>query len=540
MKRSLRILLSVMSGIMLSLPWLGFPGWMLFAAFLPLLLLDHFFLVNRSAYKSIAMWSHAFLAFFIWNSLTTWWIMHATLTGAILAVVANSLLMSGVVWLAHLIRRNSAGAMGYLAWIVFWLTFEFFHFHWDIEWPWLTLGNGFADNVSIIQWYEYTGTLGGSLWVWVINIAIFNLLRAYSLTRNYRAVRYQAAFLSALVIIPVGISLIRYFTYTPRGISRNVLLVQPNIDPYSETFDDGAINDKLAGFIRITDNALTPEADYIIGPETVFEQQWEEDKLDMYPAFGRLREYTGTEGKPAIIIGASTYRIYRDPDQVTQTARKSRDGAFWYDVFNSAIFSDHTGRNQVYHKSILVSGVEKMPFRKYLRFLGDVIIDLGGTTGTLGVQPYPTNFIAPNGDQLAPVICYESVFGGYVGRFVRKGAQLIVIITNDGWWKNTPGYRQHFSFARLRAVETRRDIARSANTGISGVISQRGDVLVKTGWWQEDALMAEVLLNDRLTFYVKTGDYIGRISMFVSALLLLYLIATVLKRTKKIRTNSIA
>jgi apolipoprotein N-acyltransferase len=209
-------------------------------------------------------------------------------------------------------------------------------------------------------------------------------------------------------------------------------------------------------------------------------------------------------------------------------------------VYNTAIFSDVTGNYQLYHKSILVSGVEKMPFRKYLRFLDHLIIDLGGTSGTLGVQPYPTNFEAENGDLLAPVICYESVFGGYLSSFVKKGAEAIVIITNDGWWKNTPGYKQHFSFARLRAVETRRHIARSANTGISGIINQRGDVVVQSEWWKEATIKDDILMNKRLTFYVIYGDYIGRISMFVSALLMIYLLATLLIKTKKIRTNPIA
>ncbi len=170
-------------------------------------------------------------------------------------------------------------------------------------------------------------------------------------------------------------------------------------------------------------------------------------------------------------------------------------------------------------------GVEKMPFIKYLGFLGDLVINIGGTSSSLGSQDEPTNFVASDGLQVAPVICYESIFGSYVAKYVQKGAGLIFIITNDGWWKNTPGYKQHFSYARLRAIETRRSIARSANTGISGFINQRGDVLQSTGWWQEAVIQGKLNVNDKLTFYVKYGDYIARISLFVAALLLLYLIS---------------
>ena len=150
--------------------------------------------------------------------------------------------------------------------------------------------------------------------------------------------------------------------------------------------------------------------------------------------------------------------------------------------------------------------------------------DLGGTTGSLGRQMEPTNFVLKNGTKVAPVICYESVFGGYLAQYIRKGAELIVVITNDGWWRNTPGYKQHFSFSRLRAVETRRSVARAANTGISCFINQRGDVFQPTPWWTETAISGEVNLNDEITFYVKYGDYIARVSMFAGALLLLFLI----------------
>ncbi len=130
---------------------------------------------------------------------------------------------------------------------------------------------------------------------------------------------------------------------------------------------------------------------------------------------------------------------------------------------------------QIYHKSKLVVGVEKMPFMKYLGFINDIVINIGGTTGSLGRQKESSNFVADDGTKVAPVICYESVFGEYVASYVKKGAQLIFIITNDGWWKNTPGYKQHMSFARLRAIETRRSIARAQTPefhvlSISGVM----------------------------------------------------------------------
>lgn len=533
MKRSLRYLVSIISGIMLSLPWLGFPGWLLFLAWLPLLLLDGYYVAEKQTEKSVSFWFHAFLAFLVWNILTTWWIVHATAVGAFLAIVANSLLMSAAVWLAHLVRRKSNGIIGYIAWLTFWLTFEFFHFHWDIEWPWLTLGNGFASQVKIVQWYEYTGVLGGSLWILIVNYVLYRLLLAWLNGNKSRQLLTQAVIAVILILVPVILSVVMYNRYEEVSNPRKILIIQPNIDPYSEAFDDGALNDKLTKFLSLAESGLAPDIDYIIGPETVFEQDWDESRLHEYPAFSHLQYLLRVGDNTSLIVGASTYRIFREGEALSGTARHARDGSFAYDRYNTAIFTDPSGEYQVYHKSILVSGVEKMPFRKYLKFLDRFIIDLGGTTGSLGIQPHPTNFKAPNGDLLAPVICYESVFGGYLTRFVRKGAGLIVIITNDGWWKNTPGYRQHFSFARLRAIELRRSIARSANTGISGVINQRGDIGLQTTWWKEEAVVSEVNMNQEMTFYAVYGDFIGRIAMFVSGLLLLFLISVLMRKDKK-------
>ena len=101
---------------------------------------------------------------------------------------------------------------------------------------------------------------------------------------------------------------------------------------------------------------------------------------------------------------------------------------------------------------------------------------------------------------------------------------LIAIITNDGWWKNTAGYKQHFAYARLRAIEQRKAIVRSANTGISGVIDEKGEVLQKSKWNEEVCFSTTIRTNDKVTFYAQFDDYIGRLSVFVAVLLLTLLL----------------
>ena len=118
-------------------------------------------------------------------------------------------------------------------------------------------------------------------------------------------------------------------------------------------------------------------------------------------------------------------------------------------------------------------------------------------------------------------ICYESVYPEHCAEYVRKGAEVLAVITNDAWWGNTPGYRQHLSYASLRAIETRRYIARSANTGISAFINSRGDIMSETEWWETSYLVSDIRLRNDQTFFVRYGDIIGLVCTFMALMLLL-------------------
>jgi apolipoprotein N-acyltransferase len=121
-------------------------------------------------------------------------------------------------------------------------------------------------------------------------------------------------------------------------------------------------------------------------------------------------------------------------------------------------------------------------------------------------------------------ICYESVYGEHCAEYVRKGAKLLTVITNDAWWGDTPGYRQHLSYSSLRAIETRRDIARCANTGISAIINQKGQILESSPWWETAVIRSKINLTDGETFFVRNGDIAGRICSFMFLLLLLAMV----------------
>ncbi len=275
--------------------------------------------------------------------------------------------------------------------------------------------------------------------------------------------------------------------------------------------------------IKLADSTITSSTDFVLAPETALPECWEDSikngGLHLEPLTNFLRKYP----KVSFVAGAITKRKFQKGEALSQTARFSADKNDAYDVYNSALLIDSTFKVQICHKSILVSGVEKMPFQEYFSFLRKYLINLGGASGSFAAASGPEVFQVNGRVKIGPVICFESVFGAQAGTLARKGASVLFVLTNDGWWKESPGTRQHFSYSRIRAIETRRSVARSANTGISGFINQRGDVLRQTKMNTNTAMCAKLNLNNELTFYVQNGDYIGRISLIFSALIVIYL-----------------
>ena len=504
-----KLLLALLSGLLLAFSWpeLGiFP--FLFFAFLPLLMVEDELNNSNDKKKGRKVFWYSFLAFFIFNAITTYWVHHATLFGAIAAFIVNATLMSTAFWLFHKVKNATTNRLGYLSFIVLWISIEYLHLNWDLSWPWLTLGNAFANVPGVVQWYEFTGFLGGSLWVLFINVLLFSLYIS--------ADKKKAMLLPLLVLLlPLFVSYHMYSNFeTENEDTLKVLIVQPNIDPYTDKFNVG-YEKQLADFITLSKTKLTAETQLLIGPETALLEGIWENKLEATYSVRKFRELQKEFPKLNVIVGASTMKMFGHGESKTTTARQVRNEKIYYDAYNSAIFIPDSGLVEVYHKTKLVPGVEKMPFPYLLDPLAKLAVDLGGMSGSLGSSNTLHNFKV-DGVNVRPLICYESIYG----EMNIENSDLITIITNDGWWKNTAGYKQHFSYASLRAIEQRKVIVRSANTGISGIISSNGEILQETNWDEAICIAADVKLNSKPTFYAQFGNYIGRISVFVAFMLM--------------------
>ncbi len=517
MKRIHLLLLSLLSGLMLAAAWPqhGFTP-LIFVALVPLFFVQQHLGDSRRK----GMFWLAWITFFVWNILTTWWIWNSTHSGAVVAILMNSLFMAIIFQVFHISKKwlfNNRRGFGIL--IFYWISWEYFHMNWELTWPWLTLGNVFASKPIWIQWYEYTGVLGGSFWIILANILVFNLIQNYFSKERFRMIVNTILFLLVL-FVPLTFSFFRYAHYKETRQPVNVVVVQPNIDPYTEEYSLPPA-EIIQKNLKLAAEKVNDSTDYIVFPESTIQENIWEGNLRRSQSIRTLKNFIRAYPKLSMVVGASTFRWLKPNEKRTPAARLYRKGLYYY-AYNTAFYLDNSPYVQVHHKSKLVPGVEKMPSWFFLKPLEKYAINLGGIVGTLKEDNHTTVFTnEQTGVKVAPLICYESIYGDFVNKTIRAGANLIFVITNDGWWGNTPGYRQHFLFSVLRAIETRRDVAQSATTGISGFINQRGDILQKTAYWKPAVIADQLNLNSRLTYYVKNGDQIARISAYISVMILL-------------------
>lgn len=523
-KKTMAVLV-IAFALLMSIPYLiPHMGWVALFGFVPLLCMDR--IASICGMKKVWIWHYC--AFVLWNAFTTFWVCNATIGGGIFAVMANAFQMSIIFGTFRLSKKVFKGTLPYILLAAMWIAWERIYFDAEISWPWLTLGNSFARTIRLAQWYEFTGTLGGSLWIWVCNLSIFGIMCSMSdgsiFNWNNKAKIAAAVSISILFLAPITTSLVIWDKYEESNNPVDVAIFQPNFDPYhkfqflSQDQQNAILEDQMKSVLSKRDSSDSSPL-LLLAPET-FTSDVVVNSIDSGKTWRRFRNTLAQYPGANLIYGASATEYIWSEKAPSKTARPAGEGV-WRESRNSALILDGSGRTQIFHKSKLVVGVEKTPYPGFFCKIDDM---LGGVMGRCIGQEEISLLNMNSGDRQIPVgcaICYESIYGEYCTNYVRKGAELMTVITNDAWWGDTPGYKQHLSYASLRAIELRRDIARCANTGISAIINQRGEIVSHTNWWEDDILKGEVNLNDELTFFVREGDIIGRLSVFIFCLLAL-------------------
>ena len=528
--------LALLSGALfvLAFPEIGdlFP--LIFIAWIPLLALEKRIIQDNKPSKKLFL--PVYFAFFIYNLGTTWWIWNADKSGAVLAILANSLLMTLAFQFYHLLHKKLGSNWQLVTFVSTWLCFEYLHFHWELSWPWLTIGNVFAVNPSLVQWYSFTGVLGGSLWILLVTVLLFRIATNTSTNKKRLAVVF-----GTVLFVPLITSLTIYFTKQTSGTTYHVCVIQPNIDPYTEKFS-GSDSEQFNKIISLIRSHAQPNTQLIIAPETALYPNYSLDEKELarfpyssYQFDQSIQALLSNYPSSALLIGAATHAIF--DTQKSNTSKFDEQSGTYSESYNSSILFSQHQKTQIIHKSKLVLGVEKIPFGSLFPFLEKMAVNLGGTSGSLGIEKTPKVFNHDN-TIIAPLVCYESIYGGFNAAQGKQGASFIAVITNDGWWGDTPGYLQHFDFSRLRAIENNRWVVRAANTGKSGVISNKGDVIVETKWWEATGFNYQIQLQYNTTIYQLLGDYIGIIACIIfTFLIFLSFLNKSLKKENVIKTN---
>jgi len=175
------LILALTSGLLLGFAW-PTEGitLLIFIALVPLLQLEHRIRNDKKQFKALRIFAYSYLSFLLWNLITTWWLIHSTFWGMAFANLCNSLFFALIFTLFYWVKQRLPHKSAYVFLVASWLAFEKLHLEWDFSWTWLNLGNVFSEKIYWIQWYEYTGTFGGSLWVWIVNIWIFNRIQNHT------------------------------------------------------------------------------------------------------------------------------------------------------------------------------------------------------------------------------------------------------------------------------------------------------------------------------------------------------------------------
>ncbi len=494
---------SLMSGLLLGLSFSPFPfpfSLLVIPGFIGL------FRLTDLTHSARHMACVAYPGLLLWNLITTYWLMFATIAGGIAAILANSAIMTLPLMIIWLLRHKKLPLLfTSLTVPAAWLTYEFLHFRWDLSWPWLSLGNSFATAPWLVQYISVTGMLGITFW-----IVLSAWLLAMRLIDGFDN-RFPAFALVLILIIPPGGSLLYYNLHHPEPSEQlEVAIMQPNYDSYLELAGYPDPIEPLEELLELSDQTITSQTQVIFWPENAIMALIRQG----YPgnADRHIRDYVNRWDIP-LIAGSSFLRRY-EPDRQPPVVRGEYGGKP-FNIYNSALGFYPDGSLEFYKKAKLVPMVERIPFVHTLS-RADVFDWIDWSNLAMFGRGTTTDMFEVDGHQVPALICYDSVYPDWVRRFVDQNAAFLVVITNDGWWGNTSGHIQHYEFARLRAVETGRTVLRSANNGLSGVIHANGDVALKTEYWTRDRFVHDVPVYEHKTFYVRYGDWIGRLCMLLT------------------------
>ena len=520
---------SVLTGVLLGVSFPTYPfirlellAWL---ALVPLLL------SLRNVERAGELFRRVYISMLLFCLISLWWVTLATLPGGLLTILAQAFFLTVPLLFFYAIKKMAGFHFALFSLPFLWVAWEWAYMQQDLSLGWLTLGNSQANLNLMIQYADLTGVWGISFWlVW------FNVLMVLALTGSRKDAFRSVAIMALMILAP----LLYASSVMPRESSSaaenrqlRVTLVQPDIDPHQKWLHNNSA-DIMERYYTMTGRAVRENRpDLVMWPETaipfyILDHAYADDLQTLRSS---LRGWNA-----ALLTGFSDIIYYPAAPQTDTGHSGNNDRSMnrFFDTYNaSMLLEPGNGTPQIYRKMRLVPFAERVPYVDYFPWLGHLTFSLVGLNGwgkgsdTTIMQLHSPRYGTV---KIANIICYESIFPGLVTEFVRKGAEVLTLVTNDGWYATSYGPYQHLAIGTLRCIENRRAMARCANTGLTVVINKYGRIIAEIPWWQERTLTAEVPLESTLTFYTRNPDLLPKAAAALSGLL--FLIAF-LKKSRK-------
>ncbi len=496
-------LLLIVSGIILGISFPPFPFPFTLLIFVGLI---HYFMVisKRTTLASISKATFLFSFFFSVTSI--YWVgswsseadPYLMLAGAALLFAYPSVMLipSTLFYLAKKVFPKFDSL-----WLfpIFWVTLEYLLTLTDLRFPWLLLGHGLAKFNIFVQGADIIGTNGLSLVVAYINVLLFKTLFEKKSGEKINLKFASLAIAIFLCLLIYGIIKVSSFKISDRIVK--VGIVQPDLNPWDK-WSTGNLGQLTRQYLELSQQSVDEGAEVILWPETA---------LPVY-AFGGTYKIVEDSifnfldrNKVSLLTGMPDIIYDFDQNNIPEDSKFSEQGNYYYRTYNAVIgLNPGTREIQRYGKMKLVPLGEKVPFADQFAFLGDIFKWGVGITGwNIGKDTTVFKIYNDSLDtiKVGGLVCYESVDPVFVTAFVKKGAEMITVVTNDSWYGKSSGPYQHKDFAMLRAVENRRSVVRCANGGVSCIINAKGEILAETEMFVKTTLVGEVPLQNEKTFY---------------------------------------
>ena len=518
-------LLLVLSGVLMGIGFPPFPfpfSLLLFVGLIP------YFIVIEKKQTLGEINRATYLTFFIFTIITLYWVgswqkqadPFLMIAGTALMFV-NPLFFLIPSTLLYLARKSFPGRNVLFLFPLFWVTYEYLYMLTDLSFPWLTLGNGLAHFVVFIQIADVIGSVGISVIIIYINIFLYRAYINYKTNKRRFTVNLSSAFLIFVFVLSYGVY--KYSTFKISKSTIKVGLIQPDLDPWAK-WQGGNLFKLTDLYLDLSRQAANKGARLIVWPETALPifllDGSNQAVLDtIYKFINRNNVY--------LLTGMPDVKYYFKGDKIPQDAVEGNNGAFYYTTYNGILLlSPNSSRIQRYGKMKLVPFGERVPFVDTFPALGKIIkwgVGISGwnvgkdtTDFKIPASAADSDYTKKDSISIDGLVCYESIFPYFVTSFIRRGAKIITVVTNDSWYGNSSGPYQHKEISVLRAIENRRTVIRAANGGISCIIDPLGRTIVESKFYTKTYIVGDVHLENVETFFTKHPLIVPVISSGIS------------------------